>query len=140
MPFKWNATRVQVLQGNQPRDIRSNTVVGNSKNFVSNASGYNAVPPPMDSGNGFGRRGDNRDFGRDRPKISIGERRNRSRDRDDDEIERKRRREDRIKEREKDDKDRKSPIRRRSRSPKVRRRPRNIPRYMVQIPKIALYM
>ncbi|XP_076250699.1 cell division cycle and apoptosis regulator protein 1-like [Rhynchophorus ferrugineus] len=143
MPFKWNATRVQVLQGNQhqPRDIRGGTAVGNSKSFGSNASGYNAVPPPMDSGNGFGRRGDNsRDFGRDRPKLSIGDRRNRSRDRDDDEIERKRRRDDRIKEREKDDKDRKSPVRRRSRSPKVRRRPRNIPRYMVQIPKIALYL
>lgn len=121
MPFKWNATRVQVMPSGNSRDPRH---------------------AQSDSNNGFGRRGDmgGRDFGgRDnRGKPNVGDRRNRSRDRDDDEIERKRRREDRIREREKDDKDRKSPVRRRSRSPKARRRTRAIPRYMVQIPKITL--
>ncbi|XP_019756359.1 cell division cycle and apoptosis regulator protein 1 [Dendroctonus ponderosae] len=111
MPFKWNATRVQVMP-NGPREQR-----------------------PVEGNNTYPRR----DFSRDpRTKPSVGERRNRSRERDDDEIERKRRREDRIREREKEDKERKSPVRRRSRSPKARRRTRTIPRYMVQIPKISL--
>jgi len=34
MPFKWNATRVQVLPSER-------------QNFNSNLSGYNAVPPPQ---------------------------------------------------------------------------------------------
>lgn len=111
MPFKWNATRVQVMP-NGPREQR-----------------------PVEGNNTYPRR----DFSRDpRTKPNVGERRNRSRERDDDEIERKRRREDRIREREKEDKERKSPVRRRSRSPKARRRTRTIPRYMVQIPKISL--
>ncbi|XP_066156460.1 cell division cycle and apoptosis regulator protein 1-like isoform X1 [Euwallacea fornicatus] len=121
MPFKWNATRVQVMHNNQPRDQQQQR------------------QPELN--NNFGRRGENpnRDFNRDnRPKPVVGERRNRSRDRDDDEIERKRRREERMREREKEDKDRKSPVRRRSRSPKARRRTRAVPRYMVQIPKINL--
>ncbi|CAH1283996.1 unnamed protein product [Diabrotica balteata] len=108
MPFKWNATRIQVITGSQSRSY------GNS-NYV----------PQSDR-----RRRDGK--GRDR---------SRDRDRDDDEVDRKRRREDRVRERERDD--RKSPLRKRSksrsRSPKgVRRRPRIIPRYMVQIPKINL--
>lgn len=65
-------------------------------------------------------------------------RRNRSRERDE-EFERKRRREERIKEKNKEERN-KSPLRRRSRSPKLRRRSRFVPRYMVQVPKIALDM
>uniref|UniRef100_A0A6P7GZB4 Cell division cycle and apoptosis regulator protein 1-like isoform X1 n=1 Tax=Diabrotica virgifera virgifera TaxID=50390 RepID=A0A6P7GZB4_DIAVI len=108
MPFKWNATRIQVITGSQSRSY-------GSSNYV----------PQSDR-----RRRDGK--GRDR---------SRDRDRDDDEVDRKRRREDRVRDRERDD--RKSPIRKRSksrsRSPKgVRRRPRIIPRYMVQIPKINL--
>lgn len=63
----------------------------------------------------------------------------RERDRGEDEIERKRRREERMKGKDKDDKT-KSPLRKRSRSPKVRRRSRIVPRYMVQVPRIALDM
>lgn len=128
MPFKWNATRIQVL----PMTNQSNVRNSNVKSFNSGSGGYNAVPPPSDSANG--------NFGRNshRNKGAAGGRRERSRDkdRDDDEIERKRRREERMREREKEEK--KSPLRRRSRSPKARRRSRIVPRYMVQIPKIAL--
>lgn len=72
-------------------------------------------------------------------RTKAGRIRERSRERrnDDEEIERKRRREERIREREK--KDERSPSRtRRSKSPRPRRRTRVVPRYMVQIPKIAL--
>ncbi|XP_050306432.1 cell division cycle and apoptosis regulator protein 1-like [Anthonomus grandis grandis] len=111
MPFKWNATRVQVLAGGNSRD-----------------RGPQADPV---------RRNDSpRDFGRDN-RGRVAERRNRSRDRDDDESDRKRRREE-NRPRERDDKDRKSPLRRRSRSPKVRRRMRHVQRYNVQIPKMSL--
>ncbi|GJQ87233.1 hypothetical protein Trydic_g8462 [Trypoxylus dichotomus] len=131
MPFKWNATRIQVLpMSNQTNSSRN---ANNMKNFNSVNSGYNAVPPPSDNTNG--------NFARNnqRPKASVGGRgreRSRDRDREEEELERKKRREDRTREREKEDK--KSPLRRRSRSPKSRRRSRIVPRYMVQIPKIAL--
>lgn len=134
MPFKWNATRIQVLPMTNQSSVRNS----NAKSFNSNSnssggsSGYNAVPPPNDGSNG--------NFGRNthRNKGNVGGRRERSRDKDreEEEIERKRRREERIREREKEEK--KSPLRRRSRSPKARRRSRIVPRYMVQIPKIAL--
>ncbi|CAH2002188.1 unnamed protein product [Acanthoscelides obtectus] len=84
--------------------------------------------------------GRNDNFGRDaRQKATSGRGRERSREKDkeDDEIERKRRREERLREREKEEK-KASPVRKRSRSPKARRRSRVVPRYMVQIPKIAL--
>lgn len=131
MPFKWNATRIQVLpMSNQANSSRNQNSM---KNFNSGNSGYNAVPPPVDNTNGtFGRNNQ-------RPKASLGGRgreRSRDREREDEESERKKRREDRTREREKEDK--KSPLRRRSRSPKSRRRSRIVPRYMVQIPKIAL--
>ncbi|KAK9721467.1 DBC1 [Popillia japonica] len=131
MPFKWNATRIQVLPMSNQTNSSRNT--GNIKSFNSGNSGYNAVPPPTDNSNG--------NFARNnqRPKASLGGRgreRSRDRDRDEEELERKKRREDRTREREKEDK--KSPLRRRSRSPKSRRRSRIVPRYMVQIPKIAL--
>ncbi|KAI4460282.1 cell division cycle and apoptosis regulator protein [Holotrichia oblita] len=131
MPFKWNATRIQVLPMSNQTNSSRNT--GNIKSFNSGNSGYNAVPPPADNSNG--------NFARNnqRPKASLGGRgreRSRDRDREEEELERKKRREDRTREREKEDK--KSPLRRRSRSPKSRRRSRIVPRYMVQIPKIAL--
>lgn len=80
----------------------------------------------------------NYNSGNDRGVRKMMNRRDRSRDKDD-ELERKRRREDRIKEKEKEERN-KSPVRRRSRSPKVRRRPRIVPRYMVQVPRITLDM
>lgn len=67
----------------------------------------------------------------------VRERSPRERKNEEEEIERKRRREERIREREK--KEERSPSRtRRSKSPRPRRRTRVVPRYMVQIPKIAL--
>lgn len=114
MHFKWSATRIQVLSSNsQPRNSKS---YGNSNN-------YNSGLPSSDRG-----------------ARKLMNRRDRSRERDrDDEIERKRRRDDRIKEKEKEERT-KSPVRRRSRSPKLRRRSRIVPRYMVQVPRIALDM
>lgn len=129
MPFKWNATRIQVLpMSNQTTSSRNSS----NKNYNSTNT-YNAVPPPSDNSNG--------NFGRNsqRGKTSLtgrGRERSRDRDREEEETERKKRREERLREREKEDK--KSPMRRRSRSPKSRRRSRIVPRYMVQIPKIAL--
>lgn len=131
MPFKWNATRIQVLpmsMSNQTGSSRN----ANNKNYNS-TNAYNAVPPPSENSNG--------NFGRNsqRQKASMGGRgreRSRDREREEEENERKKRREERLREREKEDK--KSPLRRRSRSPKSRRRSRIVPRYMVQIPKIAL--
>lgn len=140
MPFKWNATRIQVLpmSGNSiPNNRNSNQ---QTKSFNSVSSGYNAVPPPMENTNGNYMPQSNRNNQRS-SKSSVGGRsrdRSRDRDRDEDEVERKRRREDRTRERE--EKDKKSPLRRRSRSPKSRRRTRIVPRYMVQIPKIALHL
>lgn len=131
MPFKWNATRIQVLpMSNQSPTVRN---TNNMKNFNSNTSAYNAVPPPSETSNG--------NYGRSnqRGKGSMGGRgreRSRDRDREEEENDRKKRREERLREREKEEK--KSPLRRRSRSPKSRRRSRIVPRYMVQIPKIAL--
>lgn len=112
MHFKWSATRIQVLStNNHPRSSKS---YGNSNSYSNPASDRS------------GRKAINR---RDR---------SRERDRGDDEVERKRRREERVKDREERNK---SPLRRRSRSPKVgRRRSRIVPRYMVQVPRIALDM
>ncbi|KAK5650094.1 hypothetical protein RI129_001123 [Pyrocoelia pectoralis] len=124
MPFKWNATRIQVLPtSNQSTSSRNS---GNQKGNI-----YNAVPPPGDNNSNFGKN--------QRSKASLGGRgreRSRDRDREDEDMERKKRREERMREREKEEK--KSPLRRRSRSPKSRRRSRIVPRYMVQIPKINL--
>ncbi|KAL1117588.1 hypothetical protein AAG570_003903 [Ranatra chinensis] len=140
MPFKWNATRIQVLPMG-----RTDT----TSNMASMSTGYNAVPPPLNfikifgisccflaaenstmgggggnrfssggsrfssGGGGGGDRG-GRDRGRDRPRQQ--------RDRDD------------------KDKDRlKSPPRKRSKSPPRQRRARRVvPRYSVQVPKMSL--
>lgn len=161
MPFKWNATRIQVLpmSGNATTSITTgglagvNTALARVSQQQSVSKSYttcnavppgtltlllNAVPPPIETTNG-NYQSSARSAQRS-AKGSVGGRsrdRSRDRDRDDDEIERKRRREDR---RERDEKDKKSPLRRRSRSPKSRRRVRVVPRYMVQIPKIALHL
>ncbi|XP_060523874.1 cell division cycle and apoptosis regulator protein 1-like [Cylas formicarius] len=119
MPFKWNASRVQVLVG------------------ISASQSLPAVKQNIfeDTSNGNDR------FARNnRPKASVGGRgrdRSRDREREEDEADRKRRREERMREREKEER-KSSPVRRRSRSPKSRRRQRMVPRYMVQIPKTAL--
>ncbi|KAL7021308.1 hypothetical protein ACKWTF_011834 [Chironomus riparius] len=127
MPFKWNATRVQVL----PRANTSST-----SNSVDNKS-YSQHETSNDSYR-------NRRYSPERDRRN--ERRPRSRDnRDNDnsivpeDNDRKRRRDERERPRIRESveiRDRtKSPIRRPS--PK-RRRAHNIPRYMVQIPKICL--
>lgn len=152
MPFKWNATRIQVLPTTSGANIaisRNNQQQGNAgKVFSGSSSGYNAVPPPIENTNGSylppsrnnQRTSNNNNNNSSNNKSSGGRSRDRSRDRerDDEEIERKRRREDRTRERE--EKDKKSPLRRRSRSPKSRRRTRIVPRSIVQIPKIALHL
>nr|CAD7415635.1 unnamed protein product [Timema poppensis] len=147
MPFKWNATRIQVLPTTSNNNSRGggggglqqspgNNMMKGFSNIGPNS--YNAVPPPSDSSNsggGFGGRGPH-------PSRKPMTRRERSRDRKDTEeedVERKKRREERAKERE--EKDKRSPsVRRRSKSPRPRpaRRTRIVPRYMVHIPKICL--
>lgn len=157
MPFKWNATRVQVLTA-----ASSN----NAGNMQQSSKSYSSVPPPRDipalDQNFF--RG-NRRGSPDRRKSP--ERIPRSRDRRDlevhgqlvffrdfclqfffsnlqEETERKRRREEREKDRERSHRPRES-LEQRERSPvrkpsPKRRRVRVVPRYMVQIPKISLSM
>lgn len=140
MPFKWNATRIQVLPMSGGNVVSRNSQQQSSnKSFNAASSGYNAVPPPMENTNGNYLSSSRNNQRSSKSSVSGRSRdRSRDRDRDDDEIERKRRREDRMRERE--EKDKKSPLRRRSRSPKSRRRTRIVPRYMVQIPKIALHL
>lgn len=143
MPFKWNATRIQVLQmsGSAVPSNNRNCNPNSNKSFNSLSSIYNAVPPPIEnSNNGNYMSSSSRNNQRAAKSSISGRSRDRSRDRDreEEEIERKRRREERQRERE--EKDKKSPLRRRSRSPKSRRRTRIVPRYMVQIPKIALHL
>lgn len=154
MPFKWNATRVQVLT--RPN---TNSPVSGGGMQQSNKS-YSSVPPPRDAPSTEAFR--SRRYSPERRKSP--ERRPRSRDRRDidvsfcdkitlgpvlssliqlqEENERKRRRDDRDKDRERSHRPResleireRSPIRKPS--PK-RRRVRVVPRYMVQIPKISL--
>ncbi|XP_034944335.1 cell division cycle and apoptosis regulator protein 1-like isoform X2 [Chelonus insularis] len=156
MPFKWNATRIQVLpMGNSNNNNNNNN--NSSSNSSNNASSqqsaqqlnrqqnnrqsgtYNAVPPPTDNtSNRFISNNPPTNAASNRNKaVRVRERSPRERRNEDDEIERKRRREERIREREK--KEERSPSRtRRSKSPRPRRRTRVVPRYMVQIPKIAL--
>ncbi|XP_011504659.1 PREDICTED: cell division cycle and apoptosis regulator protein 1-like [Ceratosolen solmsi marchali] len=142
MPFKWNATRIQVLpMGNSNTNANTQqTNQSNRQNQPTRTSGsYNAVPPPNDNANNrFNTSNTNTSSVANRNKVGrVRERSPRDRRNDDEEIERKRRREERIREREK--KEERSPSRtRRSKSPRPRRRTRVVPRYMVQIPKIAL--
>ncbi|KOX75232.1 Cell division cycle and apoptosis regulator protein 1 [Melipona quadrifasciata] len=148
MPFKWSATRIQVLpMGNN--NSNTNTQQNNqatrqqqqqSQPQQNRTSGtYNAVPPPAENANNrFTTSATNANTASNRNKVGrVRERSPRERKNEEEEIERKRRREERIREREK--KEERSPSRtRRSKSPRPRRRTRVVPRYMVQIPKIAL--
>ncbi|KAK9307660.1 hypothetical protein QLX08_002073 [Tetragonisca angustula] len=148
MPFKWSATRIQVLpMGNNNNN--TNTQQNNqatrqqqqqSQPQQNRTSGtYNAVPPPAENANNrFTTSATNANTVSNRNKVGrVRERSPRERKNEEEEIERKRRREERIREREK--KEERSPSRtRRSKSPRPRRRTRVVPRYMVQIPKIAL--
>nr|ATX63074.1 apoptosis regulator protein 1 [Locusta migratoria] len=132
MPFKWNATRIQVL----PMSTANTTQrPQNKQGFTAtpNQNTYNAVPPPAEnsvSGSNYGNRSNQR-------KSSRQDRKDRARETDDEEVDRKKRREERIRERE--EKEKRSPsVRQRSKSPRPRRRQRIVPRYMVHIPKMAL--
>ncbi|XP_033230490.1 cell division cycle and apoptosis regulator protein 1-like isoform X2 [Belonocnema kinseyi] len=143
MPFKWNATRIQVLpMGNSNNNSNTNTHQSNQSNRqqqpIRPSGTYNAVPPPSEnSSNRFNSSNNSGVSSANRTKQGRVRERSRDRRNDDEEIERKRRREERIREREK--KEERSPSRtRRSKSPRPRRRTRVVPRYMVQIPKIAL--
>ncbi|XP_014276938.1 cell division cycle and apoptosis regulator protein 1 isoform X3 [Halyomorpha halys] len=127
MPFKWNATRIQVLS---MQDQRS------GQNYGRSQSNYNAVPPPkVNSGSPAGNRYGG---GGSRFSNASGDRGGRGMGgnmRRDEQDSRKRRRDDR----DKDDKA-KSPPRKRSKSPnRQARRPRRpVPRYSVTVPKTNL--
>lgn len=128
MPFKWNATRIQVLS---MQDQRS------GQNYGRSQSNYNAVPPPkVNSGSPAGNRYGG---GGSRFSNASGDRGGRGMGgnmrRDEQDNNRKRRRDDR----DKDDKA-KSPPRKRSKSPnRQARRPRRpVPRYSVTVPKTNL--
>nr|XP_050861496.1 cell division cycle and apoptosis regulator protein 1-like isoform X1 [Vespula vulgaris] len=141
MPFKWNATRIQVLpMGNNNNNTNTQQTNQANRQQVNRPSGtYNAVPPPAENTNNrFTTTTTNTNTASNRNKVGrVRERSPRERRNEEEEIERKRRREERIREREK--KEERSPSRtRRSKSPRPRRRTRVVPRYMVQIPKIAL--
>ena len=162
MPFKWNATRIQVLpMGNsnnsanaqQQQQQQTSQQPNRQQQSSRPSSTYNAVPPPNENPNNRYHNSTTQPnalvsgntsvtgrimFNSNRNKGGrVRERSPRDRRNDDEDIERKRRREDRIREREK--KEERSPSRtRRSKSPRPRRRTRVVPRYMVQIPKIAL--
>ncbi|XP_015600550.1 cell division cycle and apoptosis regulator protein 1 [Cephus cinctus] len=140
MPFKWNATRIQVLpMGNNTNNTTTQQTNQTNRPQPSRPSGtYNAVPPPAENTNNsrFANTNTGNNNNRNKP-GRVRERSPRDRRNEDEEGERKRRREERIREREK--KEERSPSRtRRSKSPRPRRRTRVVPRYMVQIPKIAL--
>ncbi|CAK9814724.1 Cell division cycle and apoptosis regulator protein 1 [Anthophora quadrimaculata] len=147
MPFKWSATRIQVLpmgNNNNNNAQQSNQTTRQQQQQPqpqqNRASGtYNAVPPPAENANNrFTTSATSANTTSNRNKVGrVRERSPRERKNEEEEIERKRRREERIREREK--KEERSPSRtRRSKSPRPRRRTRVVPRYMVQIPKIAL--
>lgn len=99
MPFKWNATRIQVLPTTGQVTSR-HASSHNSKSFSSNNS-YNAVPPPNENSNSsYG----SASRAPQRPKTLGGRGRSRERSRDDEDIDRKRRRDDRARDREEKEK------------------------------------
>lgn len=135
MPFKWNATRVQVLQSASSGSASNSSSSRHASNYgssqTSNAdrSGRSRYSPRKSSPDRHGHRSSNRD----------------SRHRDGDDDDRRRRRDDRDNDRHREKRDRSSERDRRDRerspvrklSPK-RRKVRPIPRYMVQMPKQLL--
>lgn len=143
MPFKWNATRVQVLQsaassggvGSSSSSRHTNMGGGgyNSSQQISSGdrSGRNRYSPTRKSPDRHGHRSSNHDS-RQRD-IDDDDRRRRRDDRDGGDRYRDKHR-DRTPDRERRERER-SPVRKQS--PK-RRKTRPIPRYMVQMPKQLL--
>lgn len=126
MPFKWNATRVQILSAHTAQTGTSSSSSMQQENKSYNSS----TGSQRDSGADNSRR--NR-YSEDRDRRGREERRPRSREHNrDDDSERKRRRED-----ERSERDRRTAERRQTKSPK-RRRTAIVPRYNVQMPKISL--
>ncbi|GAB0092404.1 cell division cycle and apoptosis regulator protein 1 [Sergentomyia squamirostris] len=153
MPFKWNATRVQLTSAAGPGlglQTQNRNVLPMTRNKSS--SGYaNVPPPPSLNGTNFSRsleRSRNLSptpSSRNMEKISSRSRDPRIREMEAkaEEEERKRRRERELREKEKHRERKDSTPDRRERSPPRRsppkkRRARAIPRYMVQVPKSAL--
>jgi hypothetical protein len=125
MPFKWNATRVQILSAHQPASAASS-----SSSMQQDNKSYNSSATQRDSGVDNSRR--NR-YSEDRDRRGRDERRARSREHTrDDDSDRKRRREE-----ERNERDKRTSERRETKSPK-RRRTAIVPRYNVQMPKISL--
>lgn len=127
MPFKWNATRVQILSPHQPASSAGSSMHQETKSYNASVSSQRESTVDSNSArrNRYSEERDRR--GRDQ------ERRGRSREHTrEDDSDRKRRRDD-----EKSERDRRTAERRDTKSPK-RRRTTVVPRYMVQIPKISL--
>uniref|UniRef100_A0A0A9XIZ5 Cell division cycle and apoptosis regulator protein 1 n=1 Tax=Lygus hesperus TaxID=30085 RepID=A0A0A9XIZ5_LYGHE len=146
MPFKWNATRIQVLSNNNRVD--------QGGRFNNSGNMYNAVPPPNENSGGGNRfnsggsgGGGSRFSNNDRP---MGNNRNNDRNRNrnprgsgpnkDNVDDRKRKRdEDRSLDRERDrDRQRSPPAKKKSKSPvrRSRQAPRRPPpRYTIVVPK-----
>lgn len=135
MPFKWNATRVQVLQSASSSSMNSSSnssrhVSSYTQNSSSDRSGRNRYSPARKSPERHGHRSSHHDS-RQRD-VDDDDRRRRRDDRDSDRYRDKQR--ERTPERDRRDRER-SPVRKLS--PK-RRKVRPIPRYMVTMPKQLL--
>lgn len=79
MPFKWNATRIQVLPLNNSANSRRDN---QTKGFSQSSTKYNAVPPPETSQNG--NFGSNRNNSRSISKASASRRSDKDRKEKDD--------------------------------------------------------
>lgn len=136
MPFKWNATRVQVLQSAASSNVSNSsssrhTMSYNNSQMSSGdrSGGRNRYSPTRKSPERHGHRSSNHDS-RQRD-IDDDDRRRRRDDREDRYRDKHR---DRTPERERRERER-SPVRKKSPN---RRKTRPIPRYMVQMPKQLL--
>uniref|UniRef100_A0A1B0CCS2 DBC1/CARP1 catalytically inactive NUDIX hydrolase domain-containing protein n=1 Tax=Lutzomyia longipalpis TaxID=7200 RepID=A0A1B0CCS2_LUTLO len=145
MPFKWNATRVQVVSSSGSSSLSSHSQSRSSLPVPHKSSSY-STSSPTENGSSYSRHRSRRTPSP--PRISESKS-SRSRDprlrRDEspyrsDEEERKRRRErekEKYRERKGSTPDRRERSPRRS-SPPKKRRSRAIPRYMVQVPTVSL--
>lgn len=135
MPFKWNATRVQVLQSAASSNVSSSSsrhTMGYNNSQMSSgdrSGGRNRYSPTRKSPERHGHRTSNHDS-RQRD-LDDDDRRRRRDDREDRYRDKHR---DRTPERERRERER-SPVRKKSPN---RRKTRPIPRYMVQMPKQLL--
>lgn len=136
MPFKWNATRVQVLQSAASSNVSSSSssrhTMGYNNSQMSSgdrSEGRNRYSPTRKSPERHGHRTSNHDS-RQRD-LDDDDRRRRRDDREDRYRDKHR---DRTPERERRERER-SPVRKKSPN---RRKTRPIPRYMVQMPKQLL--